>query len=92
MTTQDNGFQDRLYGLTLVLIEKLDEQLKENREHNVLVELDNYRHWLAENHPELSRQFEQRTSNNWEESAKQLAMLEAVAHGILWALDAYRPL
>lgn len=91
MTTQDNKFGDRLYELTLVLLQKHNEQLKENREANERAGSDDYRRWLAKNHPELSREFEQRTSSDWEESAKQLAMLETVAYGILWALDAYMP-
>jgi hypothetical protein len=91
MTTPGNDFQDRVYELTLALIQKHDEKVKENEEHNELAELDDYRRWLALNHPELSQKFEQRTASDWEEAAKQVAMIETIAYGILWALDTYGP-
>jgi len=90
MTTQGSGFQDLVYELTLVLLLKHNEKVEENQEHNALTELDDYRRWLAENHPEMSRAFEQSTANDWEKAASELAMLETVAYGILWALDSYK--
>lgn len=90
MTTQDSDFQDRVYELTLVLIQKHSEKVEENQEHNALTELDDYRRWLAENHPEMSSEFEQRTANDWVKAASEVAMLETVAYGILWASDSYK--
>ena len=71
---------------------KLDDQLRENKEHLLMGDLDAYRKDLAEADPEAAQRFEQLTIEDRDEALKQIAMVEAIAYAILWALQDYRPL
>jgi hypothetical protein len=87
MQPVDDQFARRLRVLTKFLIIKLHEQTIENEEQNRIFDLDAYRKDLAESNPETARWFEQTTADDREETLKQIAMVEAIAHGILWAMD-----
>lgn len=87
MVNLQDDFGGRLRSLTLVLLRKLHEQLNENEEFFQVGNLDEYRKDLAEADPEAARRFEQMTIEDRKEAMKQLAMVEAIAYAILYALE-----
>ncbi len=76
-----------LLTLTAVVELKLIERQKANEEQNRKLDSEEYRKTLAESHPELVRQYEQLTAEEWEEGQKQHAMAQSVAYAILWAME-----
>jgi hypothetical protein len=77
----------RLRVLTTHLIAMLKDQWVENEEQNLIFDLETYRKDLGESDPETARWFERLTADDRKEFLKQIALIETIAQGILWAMD-----
>ena len=86
-----DDFGGNLRPLTLVLLLKLAEQIDQYEKNIEIRDEDVARAELAQSYPELAHRYEQLTELQLRDATRQAAMVEAIAYGILWALDNHIP-